>query len=118
MIDKLYPDESIFRREELRNSLEQRMLVCTCNSQKSVSMVDSLTDGNYKRATFMCLALALFNQLSGVNVITFYSTQIFDNVNMKTYQPINVASGNLWLSVSRTFGALFSVLPFRYLPRR
>ena len=37
---------------------------------------------------------------------------------MKTYQPINVASANLWLSVSRTFGALFSVLPFKYLPRR
>ena len=74
LIDKLYPDESIFRREELRSSLEHRYLTCTCNSQKSVSMVDSLTDGNYKRATFMCLALALFNQLSGVNVITFYST--------------------------------------------
>lgn len=29
-----------------------------------------------------------------------------------------MAGANLWLSVSRTFGALFSIIPFKYLPRR
>ena len=66
----------------------------------------------------MCMALALFNHLSGVSVITFYSTTIFKDVNMTADAPIDIQAGNLCLSLSRTFGALIAVIPFRYLPRR
>ena len=39
-------------------------------------------------------------------------------MNALSTAPINVQSGNFWLSISRTFGAFFSLIPFRYLPRR
>lgn len=36
----------------------------------------------YWRATWFCMAIAVFNQFSGVNAITIYSTTLFQNLGV------------------------------------
>ena len=102
----------------MRIWFEDRQLMNIRDKKESVNMLQSVTKSDYKYATYMCMALALFNQLSGVSVITFYSTTIFESVNKKATVPIDIPQGNLVLSLSRTFGAIVSIVPFRYLTRR
>ena len=40
----------------------------------------ALTDPDYRMATFICMALAITNQLTGINAINIYSTTIYQNI--------------------------------------
>ena len=44
------------------------------------SAIKSLTDSRYSKATYVSLMMAIFNQVSGLNAINFYSSTIFDEV--------------------------------------
>jgi len=37
---------------------------------------------NYWRATWFCMAIGVFNQFSGCNAITIYSTTLFNNLGV------------------------------------
>ena len=43
-------------------------------------MKECFTDPAYNRATFMGCLMMVFQQLSGINVLIFYSSTIFENV--------------------------------------
>ena len=45
--------------------------------EKSPSFSEVLCDPNYSKATWLVCAIAFFNQMSGVNLISIYSTTLF-----------------------------------------
>ena len=45
---------------------------------ESPGYIRALTDPDYRRATFICMALAFTNQLTGINAINIYSTTIYE----------------------------------------
>ena len=40
-----------------------------------------LCDPKYRKATWLVCAIAMFNQFSGVNLISIYSTTLFDQLS-------------------------------------
>ena len=42
---------------------------------------EAFSDKRYRGATWMVTAIAIFNQMSGVNLITFYSTTLFQSLS-------------------------------------
>jgi Sugar (and other) transporter len=48
--------------------------------QGGPSMLESFTDPAYRRATIMGCLMMVFQQLSGINVLIFYSSNIFINL--------------------------------------
>jgi len=52
------------------------------NSSGDKGWVDVLTNPRYKRATFVGIGLAAFQQLVGINGFIFYSSQIMANIGI------------------------------------
>jgi hypothetical protein len=59
-----------------------------------------LTDNKYWRVTWFCILVAFFNQFSGVNAISIYSTKLFTGLNIST------KVGSIIVGVSQFFGAI------------
>lgn len=62
----------------------------------------------YWRATWFCCLMAFFNQMSGVNAITIYSTKIFDDVK------ISSTVGGLITGISQFLGCIAGGFLLRY----
>jgi len=76
-VAKIYKltDEQIGQRiiSDLQKGIQQAQEL----SKTSPTFIQSLTNINYRRASWMLIAIAMFNQLSGVNIVNMYSTEIF-----------------------------------------
>ena len=59
-----------------------------------------LCDSKYYVATWFAMALAFFNQFSGVNCITIYSNTLFENLN------INPTAGSAMVGIFQLIGCL------------
>jgi hypothetical protein len=64
------------------------------------SMLQSFTDPIYRSATWMGVLMMVFQQLSGINVLIFYSATIFENVG------INGALGSAITNSANLIGAI------------
>jgi hypothetical protein len=45
-------------------------------------MLESFTDPIYRSATLMGVFMMVFQQLSGINVLIFYSSEIFEGIDI------------------------------------
>ena len=81
-------------------------------------MMKALFDVNYRYATWLCIGLAFFFQMSGMNIVSIYSTTIFENMSKVSDSPLSVKTDNYFIGVAGLFGALTSPLPFKYLSMR
>lgn len=50
------------------------------DEEEQPGVMQVLCDPRYRKATFIGIVLAAFNQLSGLNALNFYSSDIFDSV--------------------------------------
>lgn len=67
----------------------------------------------------MVMALATFFQLSGMNIVSIYSSQIFKSMQDNgVILPFTITTANWTLGVAGFIGALIATVPFRYLARR
>ena len=81
-------------------------------------MWESLTNPRYRRATIVCAFLAFFNQFTGINVVSVYSTKIFEAVNENAESPVDVQTANFILGFAGIVGAILSWFTFNYLGKR
>ena len=60
--------------------IEQKFKETCVLTSESIGYVKALTHPAYSRASWICIMLALANQLTGINAINIYSTVIFQNL--------------------------------------
>jgi hypothetical protein len=127
------PDEAqallrhVFRDEEIQG--EQRLISMSIESiyeemaqeltqtrEKDAGAADQklgycrvLSDPMYRGATYMVMAIAFFNQFSGVNFIGIYSNDIFTDMQ-KTGSSITPSVGSAYLGIAQFVGCC--IAPF------
>jgi len=64
---------------------------------------ESLFNGKYKKPIFFAVALAMFNQLSGINAILYYAPRIFEMAGFDKahsyLQPVYIGAANLFFTI-------------------
>ena len=46
-------------------------------NEEKPNVIQALTNEDYRVATWICISLAVFNQMSGINIINIYAADIF-----------------------------------------
>lgn len=70
------------------------------SSETQMGYGDAMCASKYWRVTWFCCLMAFFNQFSGVNAVTIYSTKIFAEVNIST------TLGGLITGISQFLGVI------------
>jgi hypothetical protein len=70
--------------------------------QEKQTKAQAICDPRYSRATMVGCALSMFQQLSGINVIIFYSSTIFENVGVPG------AKGAVYVNTANFLGTCLS----------
>ena len=79
----------------------------------------ALTDKDQRGSSFICLALAIFSNLSGQSVICIYSTAIFEIMTSKgAVSKYIVKQENAFIGYAAVAGAFFSYFTVSYFSRR
>ena len=76
----------------------------------------TLTSEEFRKATWVCIAIAVYNMMSGVNIINGYSTQIFDKIGEDG--TFSTSQKNYFVGCSGFLGAFFSNFTVAFLTRR
>ena len=76
--------------------------IATEKQEQSPPYVAVLCDSNYSAATWFTMALAFFNQFSGVNCITIYSATLFENLD------IDPITGTAMVGIFQLVGCLIA----------
>ena len=66
-----------------------------------------LCDAKYRRATWLCVIMAVFNQLDGINVMNFYSNTIFENIFDKDAKEA-ATYGSIMVGIAEIIGVLLA----------
>ena len=85
----------------------------TADNSSTPGYKDVLTDPRYKKATWLAMAIAFFNQMSGVNLISIYSTTLFENLQEDAADggfSITPGTGTALVGVSQFIGCLVAPL--------
>jgi len=61
-------------------SASEKEVVSESQATKKPGFCESLSSSKYSRGTWMCIMVALFNQLTGINAVSLYSTTIFEQI--------------------------------------
>lgn len=104
---KMYNDDAI--REDRLSELRQQVSGGGDDEGNTVSYGQALCGPQYKLASFVAISLAAFQQLTGINVVMFYSSKIFapDDSNVKS--DFSVVQINFWVyfvNFVSVFGAI------------
>lgn len=78
------------------------------------SMLESFTDSAYRSATILGCMLMVLQQLSGINVLIFYSSNIFERINPGSSGVV----GAVIVNISNLIGALCGMLMLGYFGRK
>lgn len=83
-------------------------------------MKATLTSPDYRSATWICISIAIYNMMSGVNIINSYSTNIFDDIknNGGGDGSFTTPQKNLFVGCSGFTGAFLSNFTVAFLSRR
>ena len=76
------------------------------------SMLQSFTDSAYRSATILGCMLMVLQQLSGINVLIFYSSNIFESIGKSG------VVGAVIVNISNLIGALCGMLMLGYFGRK
>jgi len=71
----------LYKPEAVQGRVLQIQVKNEGEEQGGPSMWESFTDDAYRRATWMGVLMMVFQQLSGINVLIFYSSNIFSNLD-------------------------------------
>lgn len=82
-------------------------------------MMDALFSPDYRRATWVCVFIAVANQMSGINILNIYAETIFEDVadagGAAAFSP---KACTYFIGVSGFVGAFLSNFTVKYLTRR
>ena len=79
----------------------------------------ALTDPRYSMATWICISLAVFNQMSGINIINIYAATIFTNI-LETGGSmfVDIPTAGIFVGASGFVGAFISNFTVYFGSRR
>lgn len=81
--------------------------------------MQAITDKKYKLSTYICILLAVANQMTGINITNIYAATIFKNiVDSGGYMFISVPTAGIFVGLSGFLGALNSNFTVYFLSRR
>ena len=81
----------------------------------SVSMCQALVHKDYLGATWICMAAALFNQMSGINIVNTYSTTILESCRDNGMDlVISISTCNYMIGFAGFLGASLAILALRF----
>jgi hypothetical protein len=95
--------------------VEERIKMIMVDESKSgaqISYTETLCDPRFRRATYVGCILSMFQQLSGINAVMFYSNQIFANTS------IAPTTGTALVGVVNMVSTLLSSILLAYFGRR
>jgi predicted MFS family arabinose efflux permease len=82
-------------------------------------MKDALFAPDYRRATWICVFIAIANQMSGINILNIYSKTIFEDVKdaggAASFSPKGCT---YFIGIAGFLGAFLSNFTVKYLTRR
>jgi hypothetical protein len=79
----------------------------------------ALTDPNKRNASYICLAISIFNNFSGQSAICMFSQQIFEGLTSQgAYSRYTVKQENSFIGYAAVIGAVLSYFSVNYLTRR
>lgn len=74
-------------------------------------MLQAMCNRDYMGATWICMAAALFNQMSGINIINTYSTKILDTCEENGMKMvIDISTCNYMIGAAGCTGAALAAL--------
>lgn len=76
--------------------------------QKAPGYIDALTNPYYRRATWVAMALAFFNQVSGVASLNLYSSNIFSLIIKNGTTEIPVQTWTVYVGLAQLAGAVLA----------
>jgi sugar porter (SP) family MFS transporter len=92
--------KAIFARTGEPNALE---LIREEHELSKKGIKEELFNGKYKKPIFFAVALAMFNQLSGINAILYYAPRIFEMAGFSKadayLQPVYIGAANLFFTL-------------------
>jgi maltodextrin utilization protein YvdJ len=100
--------------ESMLKETEQK----TENSEKP-SLKELFRNKEYRGSTIMALLLAIFNQMSGINIIVSYTTNIFNEIKLKgAVSSLTLQQQSQFIGLSGFTGALLAAISVGLLSRR
>lgn len=81
-LGKIYRTKDPIGVERLLEDQHEAFDTASGNNHYSPGYISVLCDSSYCVATWFAMALAFFNQFSGVNCITIYSSDLFSDLNI------------------------------------
>lgn len=84
-----------------------------------VTFKDALFKEEFRRATWICFILAIFNQMTGLNAIMMYSNNMLDTLNNDGNNfPLTPAQGTYVIGITGFIGALLGQPVINRTPRK
>lgn len=88
-------------------------------SANAPNLWTSLTSRDYRSASWLCISIAVYNQMSGINIVNGYSKQIFDILkNNGVESSLSPTVQNYFIGISGFTGAFIANFTVLYLSRR
>ena len=114
LIEKIYYDDST---EIFKRIVASTKSVSSGESQ--VTFWQSITDPEYRRATWFCFVLTLFHQNTGLNAINIYSNEMVRTLNKKGAGfPLTPTQATYFVGIFGFIGAMLGPPIISRLPRK
>lgn len=117
IIHKIYPNDMYLDQEDVYNKIAAKY--SKAESTEIVGTWTAISDPKYRAASWICIALASFNQMSGINVICIYVQDIFTKIEEKGAESaLSPTQQGYFIGISSVLGALISVYIILVCTRR
>lgn len=77
------------------------------------------TQSPERRAAWMCMTIAFFNNMAGVSIVGIFATTIFENVHKgQLIRSISLRQENFYIGLGGFAGGILGIWTVKYLSRR
>jgi len=85
-----------------------------------VSLAEGLTDPDYRKASWLCVYLAIGNQMSGINIVNIYAFFIFNKImtDSGAEMPMSPKTMTYFIGASGLLGAVLGNFTVKQFSRR
>ena len=122
MIRRVYSrrDTSKEESDDLHESFFRIQKRNTNRESSKVSLGEATCGKKYRRATWTCFFINVFNQGSGINITSVYATRILMNIRDETDGafPISPFVGAYIIGIANALAAFASQFPVYFLGRK
>ena len=116
LITKIYPNELYEAHDAVYLDLKSKT---KGGSEKKVGLGSGLFDRDFRKASWVCIFLAISNQMSGINIINIYAYTIFKTISDSGAEmPLSAKSMTYFIGASGFVGAYLGNFTVKQFSRR